>query len=370
MVAVVTIYQQTRFALAQGLGGPDAKLIFGVANPCDNAFPTEVRRLPGISAVACSSVNALNTPNAKNITNVRVGGGRQVNFDLAPVDYGFFELYDVRPLAGRLFSQSYGEDGVLADINTTAQPTVIINQTGAKALGYSDPHAAIGKSLMWSRSFKPGPPPPPTPSKIVGVVPDMPITVKMATDPMFYFVFPKRLGMVSMKLTGKDVPGTIKQVERIWKQTGNTQAIQVVYLSQYRQTLYLDIIIQGVTIAICALLAVLIACLGLFALSAYTTERRTKEIGIRKVMGASTSDVVKLLVWQFTIPVLWAIAIAVPVGFWAMDNWLRHFIYHVQLSPWSFVLAAVAALVIAWATVTWQSYIVARAKPAGALRYE
>ncbi len=202
------------------------------------------------------------------------------------------------------------------------------------------------------------------------MVPDMPITVKVATDPMFYFVLPKRLGVVSMKLTGQDIPGTIKQVERIWKRTGNTQPMQEIFLSQYRLTLYLDIITQAKTIAIGALLAVLIACLGLFALSAYTTERRTKEIGIRKVMGASTSDVVKLLVWQFTIPVLWAIVIAVPIGFWAMNDWLHHFVYHVELSAWTFVLAAVAALVIAWATVTWQSYIVARAKPAGALRYE
>jgi putative ABC transport system permease protein len=143
-----------------------------------------------------------------------------------------------------------------------------------------------------------------------------------------------------------------------------------VFWSQYRLTQYLDIIIQGTTIAGCALLAVLIACVGLFALSAYTTERRTKEIGIRKVMGASTSDVVKLLVWQFTIPVLWAIAVALPLGFLAMNHWLHGFVYHVNPSPWTFVLAAIAAVAIAWATVIYQSYVVARAKPAGALRYE
>jgi putative ABC transport system permease protein len=203
------------------------------------------------------------------------------------------------------------------------------------------------------------------------VVPDMPMTVKQATDPTFYFVFPKkRMNVLSIRMTGDDIPGTLKAVARVWKQTGQAQPIQETFLSQYRLNLYLDIIIQGVTIAICALLAVLIACLGLFALSAYTTERRTKEIGIRKVMGATTSDVVKLLVWQFTIPVLWAIAIALPLGYWAMQEWLRHFVYHVDLEAWSFVLAAACALVIAWATVTWQSYVVARAQPAGALRYE
>ena len=198
----------------------------------------------------------------------------------------------------------------------------------------------------------------------------MPVTVRAAVDPTFYFVVPKRLNVVSIKMTGRDIPGTVKAIEATWKRTANGKPIQETFLSQFRLTQYLDIIIQGVTIAICSGLAVLIACLGLFALSAYTTERRTKEIGVRKVMGADTLQVVMLLLWQFTIPVLAAIAVAVPAGFFAMDWWLHGFTYHVTLSIWTFVAAAVAGVVIAWATVSYQSFVVARAKPAGALRYE
>ena len=141
-------------------------------------------------------------------------------------------------------------------------------------------------------------------------------------------------------------------------------------LRRRRWWLEADLIIQGLTVAICAGLAVLIACLGLFALSAYTTERRTKEIGVRKAMGADTRQVVLLLLWQFTIPVLVAIVIAIPLVLWAMNWWLHGFVYHVSLSALTFVLAAVAGVVIAWVTVSWQSFTVARAKPAGALRYE
>ena len=370
IVTTSTIYRQTVFALAQGVGGAEAKLIVGVFTPCDNAFPQEVRKLPGVASAACSSLNALNTPNAKNITAVQIGGGRKESFSVAPVDFGFFEVYGVHPLAGRLFRSDHGEDHVLDQPDATAQPTVVVNQTAARTLGFADPKAAIGKQMIWDRFVKPG-----TDinagSLIIGVVPDLPMTVRSTTDPTFYFVFPKKqLGVLSVKLTGKDIPGAVKSIAAVWKKTNPGQPIQEIFLSQFRLNQYLDIIIQGVTIAICALLAVLIACLGLFALSAYTTERRTKEIGIRKVMGASTSDVVKLLVWQFTVPVIWAIAIGLPLGFWAMNDWLHHFVYHVELSVWTFVLAGVAALVIAWATVTWQSYIVARAKPAGALRYE
>ncbi len=91
---------------------------------------------------------------------------------------------------------------------------------------------------------------------------------------------------------------------------------------------------------------------------------------MRKVMGADTGQVMLLLLWQFTLPVLAAIAVAVPVGFLAMDWWLKAFVYHVNLSAWTFAAAAVAAVAIAWLTVSWQSFTVARAKPASALRYE
>jgi putative ABC transport system permease protein len=378
IVTTATLYRQTSYALGRGLGTVDSKLIVGVSTPCDNAFPEEVRKLPGVAGAACSSFNALNTPNAKLSVDIRAGGGRHVTFDLAPLDFGFFELYGVRPVAGRLFSRDHGEDNVLADPQTRAMPTVIVNETAAHDLGFSDARQAVGKEMIWTRYYLPPAIPGSTaqftpltgPSRIIGVVPDTPKTVRAATDPTFYFVSPQAFNLLSIRMTGQDTPSTAKAIAATWKKINGNQPMQEVFLSQYRLTMYLDLIIQGVTIGICAALAVLIACLGLFALSAYTTERRTKEIGVRKVMGADTGNVVLLLLWQFTIPVLWAIAVALPLGWWAMSIWLRGFIYHVDLSVLTFVLAPVAALVIAWLTVAFQSYMVARAKPAGALRYE
>jgi putative ABC transport system permease protein len=136
------------------------------------------------------------------------------------------------------------------------------------------------------------------------------------------------------------------------------------------QSFYQDVITQGVVLGICAGLAIFIACIGLFALAAFTTERRTKEIGVRKAMGASTLDVVRLLLWQFTQPVLWANLIAWPAAWWVMNRWLQGFAYRVTLSPWLFVGAMALAVAIALATVFYQSFMVARAKPVSALRYE
>jgi putative ABC transport system permease protein len=113
-----------------------------------------------------------------------------------------------------------------------------------------------------------------------------------------------------------------------------------------------------------------IACLGLFALSAYTAERRTKEIGIRKAMGATSADILRLLLWQFTQPVLLANVLALPVAWLVMNNWLKGFAYHVSMAPWTFVAAAGVAVLIAWGTVFAHALRVSRARPVGALRYE
>jgi putative ABC transport system permease protein len=377
IVTTTTLYRQTHYALTKGFGDVDSKLMLGVFTSCDNAFAEEVRKLPGVSGAACSSRMAMETGGAVFKGGIAAAGGRPVEFNLEPVGFGYFELYGVKPLAGRLFERGYGRDSALADPKGAAAPTVILNEAAARAFGYSDPKKAVGKSLNASfgffRALLPGASPTPSgvaPSEIIGVVPDAPRSVRAAAEPIVYFMWGAPLDAVSIKMTGRDVPGTVKGIEAAWRRVMGSQRLQEQSLSQYRQTLYLDLIIQGLAVGVSSGLAVLIACLGLFALSAYATELRTKEIGVRKVMGADTLQVVALLLWQFTLPVLAATAIAIPIGFLAMRWWLSGFVYHVPLTAWTFVVAAVAAVVIAWLTVSWQSFTVARARPASALRYE
>ena len=376
IATTVTIWRQTQYALAKGLGGAENKLLVAVVAPCNSPFHDEARKLPGVAGAACSSYNALNMPGGSNHTSVQLSGGRNTLFVIAPLDFGLLDLFSVKPIAGRLFQRDHGEDAVLTDPNTFAQPTVVINQTAARALGFSDPRAAIGKLLNWSRGRPNDPPPtgppPLAPSRIIGVVSDMPATVRVAAEPTMYYVDPdpRSSFFVILRLNGQDMPGTTKAIADTWKRTNAGQPFNELLLGQFRLGQYHDLVVQGVTIAVCSGLAVLIACLGLFALSAYTTERRTKEIGVRKAMGADTRSVVLLLLWQFTVPVLVATALAIPLGFLAMSWWLRGFVYHAPLSAWIFILAAAAAVAIAWCTVSWQSFSVARAKPAGALRYE
>jgi putative ABC transport system permease protein len=187
---------------------------------------------------------------------------------------------------------------------------------------------------------------------------------------MIYYVDPALAGFMVVKLGGQQIPETLRAVDRVWRATGHDRPLAHLFETRMAQETYRDMITQGVAIGICAGLAIFIACLGLFALAAFTTERRTKEIGVRKAMGASTADVVKLLLWQFSQPVLWANLVAWPLAWWVMNWWLHGFAYHVDLPLWLFLAATAAAVVIAWATVCTHAWLVARAKPVTALRYE
>ena len=150
----------------------------------------------------------------------------------------------------------------------------------------------------------------------------------------------------------------------------NRAPISRIFLDHYYQRMYTDVIQQRSVLGSLCGVAVFLACLGLFGLSIYTAQRRTKEIGIRKVMGAATSDIMRLLLWAFSKPVFWASLIAWPVAAWLMHRWLEGFVYRVPLGWWWLPIASLTALIIALMTVSAHSYAVARQQPAGALRYE
>jgi putative ABC transport system permease protein len=198
--------------------------------------------------------------------------------------------------------------------------------------------------------------------------------VRQKVTPAFYYVGPKTdmLGSVALniKLATTHRAETVQAIDHLWTRIGQGQPLQQYFADQFLLRLYIDNLIQGGFIGVCALIAISIACLGLFALSAFTAERRTKEIGIRKVLGARTRDIVRLLVWQFSRPVIIANVIAWPIAWWFMRDWLNTFDQRITLTPVPFLIAAAIALGIAIATVVGHAVKIARANPIHALRYE
>ncbi len=281
---------------------------------------------------------------------------------------GFLELYALRPVAGRFFSQAREGKVRLEAADDTFVGPVVINETAVRELGFASPQAAVGQALLHS----PGPHQTRTDtSTIIGVVPDFPnSSVHEPADPMVFHTSSGHFLLASVKLTGQQIPETLATIDRLWRRLGEPRPIQREFVDRYVQDQYSGDIEQGQMFAGFAFVALFIACLGLFGLSAFTAERRTKEIGIRKAMGAGRGEMVRMLLWQFTRPVLWANLVAWPVGYFIMNRWLHGFAYRIDLSWWMFVVAGGVAVAIAWLTVSAHAFAVARARPVESLRYE
>jgi len=363
VVAAGVVYCQTRYALTNALR-VDMDQVLLIDGKCRTALEQTLRSLAGVRAIACASDTALNLD--VNQGQVILPDGRQIYLYRSPVDFDFFAFFGVKPVAGRLFSERFGADAVSPDPAAPWHPSLIINEQAARMLGYASPQAAIGNRVRLLGDTDKA-----LPSEIVGVVPDISFkTVREPVGPTAYYVDPSQGRRLSVRLDGKRIPETLAAIDRAWRQSGPPQPINRFFLDAHLQELYVDVIRQGQVFAGFAGLAVLIACLGMFGLSAFTAEQRTKEIGIRKAMGAETGDILRLLLWQFAKPVLWANVIAWPVAAYLMERWLQGFAYRIALPPWLFLAASAFALGIAVATVLTHAFLVACAKPVTALRYE
>ncbi len=369
IVGVSAIYRQSSFALNEGLRvNKDQVLI--VATNCSNTFPERVRALPGVRAAACAERSGLNFGSSNFPVNR--AGGEPLNIARYPVDFGFLELYGLKPLAGRFFDREHGSEARPLFSASANGPAIVINQTAARRLGFASPEEAVGLSI--SPALPPGilPDGISNPAfRIIGVVPDFSLdSIHSLVSPSLYYVDPETFQWLSIKLTGDRLPETLQAIDALWKEAGDPRPITRLFLDQEIQKVYLDIQRQSALFAAFAGIAVLTACLGLFGLSAFTAEQRTKEIGIRKSMGATRRDILRLILWQFAKPVLWANLIAWPIAYFVMQRWLEGFAYHIDLAPWTFIGASALALSIAIITVLGHALLVARAQPIAALRYE
>lgn len=368
LVATAVIHRQTTFALTDALriSADQVVLVFASQETPSEAFKDALSRIPGVSGVTAAAAAPTNYDG--NAALFSHGASVEpVLLQFSAIDFNFFEFYRLQPLAGRLPSIDHGADlFVMNDANRHL--SLWINEAAVRALGMTSTSAAIGEKLKpsWPPNFTP-----PASITIAGVMPDFPVdSVRGPIQPVAYFVQPGFARIVSIRLRGEQIPETLAAIDDVWKRLGEPRPISRIFLDHYYRRMYIDVIQQRSVLGSLCGVAIFLACLGLFGLSIYTAQRRTREVGIRKVMGASTGAIMRLLLWGFTKPVLWGSLLAWPVVAWAMNRWLGGFAYRVDLGWWLLPVASVLALAISLATVSVHSYLVARARPAGALRYE
>ena len=349
----------------------------GVENR-DGQVTEQIRRIPGVEAAARTQIGI--APGGVSMAGVFPPGSTQ------PMDLGdysvepdFFKAMGMKLVAGRLLSEAHGRD----DMSTPAPDdpgfgralqqiaqrglNVVMSVEATRRLGFRSPQEAVGKQLradLLPDEYGL------VPITIVGVVNDVRFgSIHEPITPIMYTMRRNFFGDIMVRFSGD--PAQIRnQIEAIWTRNIPQVPFSAEFADDIVGELYDREEARGQLFAAFALLAVVIACLGLFGLAAFTAERRTKEIGIRKVFGARSRDIIRLLAWQFSKPVIVANLIAWPIAWWVMRDWLNGFDSRIRLGPTPFLFAGLLALAIALGTIAGHALKVSRSNPIQALRYE
>ncbi|MGH6829442.1 MAG: ABC transporter permease [Rhizomicrobium sp.] len=366
-IAALVVFAQISFARMADLGlNKDGVVIISAASLDTSTRQSLVRALdadPALKGATLSGSVPFDGQDWGSTIEIP-GEPGPTSFRWFPMQPGFFSLYHIRLLSGRALSESHGQD--IWRENSTAA-SVLINRAAAERFGYS-PQSALGKSFYrYSTTGKVKR----VKFTIVGVTDDFVFEDnRKQIVPTYYAYRPDDTSLISVRVPGHGVPRALSAIDSIWHRFAPSIAIDRHFLNADFEKQFLVDEQQGRIFGLFVGIAIFIACLGLFGLAAFTTERRTREIGLRKTFGARTRDIVFLLLWQFSIPVLLANLIAWPVAYFYLHRWLERYAYRINLSPFYFIGTGAAALVIAWATVIVHAAHVARANPVHALRYE
>lgn len=366
IAGTLIVYRQLDFMMNQNIGmNIDQVLVVerpGIAsrdrsafNSAIDVFRNELKKNADIQAMS-ASVTIPGKQREFKATVKKYGSSddESVTLRFNSMDYTFLNVFKMQLLAGRNFSEEFTND---------QDTSVIISESASKLLGYKTPEDAIGQTIaipdfQWSPI-------------VVGVVNDYhQVSLKKTLDPMIFYCTNYNGEYYSLRVKTTDLPNTIDHVRKSWTKAFAGNPFEYFFLDDYFNQQYENERKFGKLFTVFAVLAIAVGCLGLFGLSAYTATQRTKEIGIRKVLGSSESGIFTLLSKEYLKLVTLSILLASPLVWFFMRDWVNSFPYHTSISPWIFLLSGVLVLVISLFTVSYQTIKVARTNPINSLRYE
>ena len=364
IVCTVIVYRQMNYLHQKDLGFNKDQIVYFNAqgrvaeNP--EIFKEELKRSAGIVSVT----SGYGLPGDALATDgVKVPGpegDKHQSTVLLIVDEDYIKTMGVEMAAGRNFSRSFATD---------VEEAFIINETAVKELGFGSPQAAIGKKLHWDKwgdtlnPVKKG--------QVIGVVKDFHVkSLHEKINSTVMIMYPPVVSKVAVKVKAADLPATLDYIKTTWNKFSPDYPLDYKFLDENFAAMYRSEDKLSTLLWIFTIMAIFVGCMGLFGLAAFSAEQRVKEIGIRKVLGASVMNIVSMLSITFLKPVLIASLIAFPIAWWAMNSWLQDFEYRVTISWWVFALAGIAALFIALVTVSFQSIKAATINPVKNLRTE
>ena len=358
IIAMGVVFQQMQFVKNKDLGyNKDHLIILPSSEKIKNnlqSFKSQLMQNSSIKMVTSSrlvpSDMLLNSWGAK----IREGSKRaDVNFRLAvdEVDYDFFKTYQIPFSSGRDFSRDYSTDDSAA---------FILNESAVHQLGWTA-QSAIGKEIIYGGRN----------GRVIGVVHNFNFeSLHNEIVPIIFLITKTGNNQVTVRISGKNIPAALEFLKRKWSEYRSGYPFDYSFLNDQLIDLYNKDQKIGDVFGIFAVIAIIIACLGLFGLASYTAEVRRKEIGIRKVLGAKVSGIVTLLSKEFLLLILISNLIAWPLSYYFMNKWLNEFAYKTGISLWVFITAGILVLIITLLTISFQSIKAAAANPIKSLRYE
>ncbi|NUO02558.1 MAG: ABC transporter permease [Saprospiraceae bacterium] len=363
IIATLVVFTQLKFMQSKSLGlNKDQVVTLNFYNPLASKYDAFYNELLS-SSVIKNATRSSRLPSGRLLDSfgsaqLQMNGDTleptQVDLKMVTIDHRFFPLYDIGMAAGRNYQSDQGMD---------RRSSFILNEAAIRNLRIPSSEEAIGKRINYGNRD----------AQIVGVVKDFNFeSLHQDILPMIFFVPSDStfFNFISIKIDGARTTEALAHIQATWQKFLPEFPYDYSFLDEQYGQLYEAEQRQGRVFIAFALIAIVVACLGLFGLASFTVERRHKEIGIRKVLGASVTGITGLLAKDFLKLVLVAIVIASPVAYWVMGKWLADFAYRINISWWMFVLAGILALAIAFLTVSFQSVKAALMNPVRSLRSE
>jgi putative ABC transport system permease protein len=356
IVATIVVYQQLHFMQNQELGfKKEHNLVidFQYDEQVVSHYESLKDKLAGIPGVTAASISSSIPGRSNHLfpTKIENTGNEMQEFqsDTYFVDYDFLKQFQISVIAGRAFSKEFATD---------LKEAILINETAVKSLGFSAPAQVIGKRFSQLNAN----------GLVIGVIKDFHFrSFQEAVQPLTLRVAPGFFTFLTLNVSSQNMPESIKMIESKWKELVPDLPLIYFFADEAYNNQYRDEQRFGKLFICFATLAILISCLGLLGLSAFSIAQRTREVGVRKVMGASVGGIVKLLSVDFIQLVFVSTLIAIPVAWFGMDRWLRDFAYRIDVPWWAFIAAGFIAVVIAVATVSFQAIKAALMNPVKSL---
>lgn len=329
-----------------------------------NTLRLELEALPNVESVAYSSQVPFEQNNSQNtLTPIPGDESAAIVFMNMRMSPEFLDAYDIPLLAGRNLSHDINNDKRTDEIESL---NILINEMSATKLGFSNPSDAINQRIYTTDEED-------TTQEyvIVGVVPTQNIVGLFNEEkPWFFQYSPSSLRIGSVRISGGSVMGTIEAIEDVWDRVIPEYPLQGRFLDDVFDDVYNVLKYMNLALGVFAFVALSLALIGLFGLAAFMATQRTKEIGVRKVLGASSTQIARLLVWQFSTPVLWALLFALPGAYFATQGYLNFFADRISSPILILLVSGLIAVLLAWGTIAGHAIRIARSNPILALRYE